>query len=102
MYRTLSSTHITTTALRLADRIATSFPNSGLSGVARELAQLAGETDGRVQDLRRPAWALRILSVAAIVLALAAAVLWPLAVDVRPDVGGVSDFLQGVEAAINN
>lgn len=102
MYRTLSESHVAETARRLAERIGASFPESGLSKVAREVAQIAGETGGRVQELRKPAWLLRIGGIVAIALAFAAAVFWPMTVDVRPDLGGYSDFLQAIEAAVNN
>jgi hypothetical protein len=102
MYRTLSATHVTETARRLAARVAGRFPDSGLSKVSRELADIAGETDGRVQRLRRPAWLLRGAIVLAVVLAAVAAVLAPAYVEVPAGSGGLSELMQGVEAAINN
>jgi hypothetical protein len=102
VYRTLNSTLILQTTDTLVRRIDGRFPGSGLGQVAAELVEVAAQTEATIARLRRPNWALRGAIVAALVLLFAIAVVIPVSIGVRSDVPGISDLLQGIEAAINN
>jgi hypothetical protein len=102
MYRELDSALIIATARALSNRIAERFPESGLARVGAELLAIAAESDARIARIRRPHWPLRILSALGVVLLAALVVSAIVALTSRPDVGGVSDMLQGIEAAIND
>jgi hypothetical protein len=103
LYSELRPSHIHATLSLLHRRIHERFPTSGLSAVAGELVLLAEQNATLVERLRRPVWWLR-----ALVLVCAAAVLglavWATAQLVRVasgSVGGISDVLQGMDAAVN-
>jgi len=69
LYRTLKADRIVETAERLARRVGERFPESGLSGVAGELANIARQAEARCDEIRRPHFTYRVL---AAVLALGA------------------------------
>ena len=100
-YRQLDETQIVATITRLRARIEERFPGSGLGRVGGELLALAGEATDCVSSLRRPLWWLRagvalvIAGMLAVVLMVAASVRMPAGVN------GLGDFIQTVEAAIN-
>lgn len=102
MYRELDATLIIATADRLTRRIDERFPDSGLGRVSQELLAVARESEARAARLRRPNWPLRALAAGALVFLLAVIVAGGFAIRVRSDVGGWFDFVQGVEAAIND
>ncbi|HSW13554.1 MAG TPA: hypothetical protein VLI06_11990 [Solimonas sp.] len=102
MYRELNPRLICIAAQALTQRIDERFPDSGLRRVSEELLTVAGETEERIGQLRRPDWRLRLLVWSAIALALGAAVFAPVLISVRTDVSDISDLMQGIEAAINN
>jgi len=87
----------------LARRVGERFPESGLSGVAAGLVQVADENEAAIEHLRRPLWWVRSLTAVAIGLLLAL-VLWALL-----QIGhlshsgsiGVAEFLQATDAATN-
>lgn len=58
-YRELDASEIVATADRLQRRVQERFPESGLSRVAAEVAAVAREATGRVEELGRPRWDLR-------------------------------------------
>lgn len=60
-YRTLDAGEIVRTVGRLADRIAERFPESGLTGAARQLLGAARDTARRARALSRPYLGLRTL-----------------------------------------
>lgn len=102
-YSELSSAPIRATIVLLARRIEERFPGSGLSGVAAELIHLAGQNEVRVDRLRRPIWWLRGLVLLCGVAVIGLAV-WATAQLVRVaagTIGGISDVLQGMDAAVN-
>jgi hypothetical protein len=102
-YSELHPVPINSTIIRLRRRIAARFPESGLSGVAAELVQLAEANEETLRQLRRPLWWLRGL-IGLAVTAVAAIGLWAavqLAPIARSGVGGFADAVQGLEAATN-
>src|SRR5262245_11807286 len=102
-YSELHPVPVKSTIIRLSRRIAARFPESGLSGVAAELVQLAEANEETLRQLRRPLWWLRGL-IALAVTAVAAIGLWAamqLAPIARSGLGGFADAVQGLEAATN-
>jgi hypothetical protein len=87
----------------LARRIEERFPGSGLSAVAGELVQLADQNAALVERLRRPTWWLRglVLACGAAVVGLAVWATVQLVRVASGSVGGISDVLQGMDAAVN-
>ena len=71
MYRTLDSGKIVSTLEKLRERIAARFPSAGLVKVCAELVEVARQADMRVKSIARPAYALRVGTVAVIVGGLA-------------------------------
>ena len=59
-YRTLNPDKIIETAETLQRRISERFPGSGLSGVCRELVDVARASKQRIVAVSRPNWALRV------------------------------------------
>lgn len=102
MFRQLDPQHIRATSGALERRIAAHFPGSGLSRVSGELLTVAQETQARIEKLRRPQWALRLAVWASVLVLLGVAVVVPVSIQIRTEFAGVSDLLQGIEAAINN
>lgn len=100
-YSELHPAPIRSTTERLARRIVERFPDSGLSRVAAELVGMAEENERVIERVRRPVWWLRALIAAAILILLAIAA-WAGAHVVRlaaAGVGGVTDVLEGIDAA---
>ena len=102
-YSELDPKPIHDTIAVLRARIGERFPDSGLSRVAAELERLAEVNAEVVRRLGQPIWWLRGLTVMAIA-GLIAAVLWGAAELMRlaaGGVGGVTDVLEGIDAAIS-
>ena len=102
MYRELDETRIIQTLERLRARIGERFPQSGLQRVSEELRTVANDISACVAYLRQPNWPVRLAVGAAIVAMIA--VLGVLAVTVRvpTQVSGIADFVQAIEATIND
>jgi hypothetical protein len=101
-YRKLDPDRIAETTDRLWRRISERFPDSGLSQIAAELRKVVTEAQGTTQWLSRPLWLLRIATLACILLVIAAAVGVFLTLDPKATLfSSVSDYLQGLEAGIN-
>jgi hypothetical protein len=85
----------------LARRISERFPDSGLSRVAAELSRLAVENERIVEQLRRPLWWVRALTVLAIgaVIALVGWAGFQLREIALRGVGGPAELMQGIDAA---
>jgi len=103
MYRQLDSRQITATARRLAERISERFPGSGLSHVSREVCVMSEGSEHRAALLRRSNWWIRAGVVAGVLLILIAAVSTVLlSIRSLSIASSVSDFFQGLDAAIND
>jgi len=103
-YRSLDSAQIIRTLERLAQRIDERFPGSGLSAVAGALQTLGRFCAGEAEELGAPHWPIRAVTGFLIVAVIAISVVLFL----RPWVEGtpvlfssVGDYLQALEAAIN-
>jgi len=101
-YHQLDESQIVATLVRLRDRIGERFPESNLAGVSGQLLELAHETRGLVDYLRRPHWPIRIAGGVTIVamLALLLAVVQSIQVPLR--VGDISSLIQASNAAISD
>ena len=101
-YRALSPKEIIATAELLRRRIEERFPGSGLGRVSGELTEVCREAERMSEWLARPNHWLRAgIGVGALlVLAGIAGVVRRL--HLRTEVPGVAEFLQGLEAGINN
>ncbi len=100
-YSELHPAPIRSTISLLARRIEERFPGSGLSRVAAELVWTAEENERVIEHLRRPFWWLRVL-IAAAILGLLAVAAWGTTYLMRlasAGVGGVTDLLEGIDAA---
>ncbi|MFA5941543.1 MAG: hypothetical protein WC809_19515 [Sinimarinibacterium sp.] len=102
MYLQLDPERIGATAERLSRRISERFPDSGLAAVSAELCVLARQTRQQALQLARPNWPLRVVLWGGLLALAAIALVFPVSIRVEAGFGGVSDLLQGIEAAINN
>ena len=101
-YRSLSPREIIATAELLGRRIEERFPGSGLGRVSVELTEVCRESEVMSEWLARPNHWMRggvWLGVAVLVIAIGGVLQ---RVHLRTEVPGVAEFLQGLEAAINN
>jgi len=101
-YAELSGEHIQVTIEKLERRISERFPGSGLSRVSADLGRLAAAAAADIARLQRPLWLPRIGAALGIlgILGISAALLM-IGVAGPLDMGGFSEFLQGIEAAAN-
>jgi hypothetical protein len=102
VFRRLNSTHIIRTAGRLRQRIEERFPASGLGSVAGELESVASEAASMAAAISKSSWVLRGLVFLGLLLLLVilGAVASQLSVSGGPQ--RWSDFLQGLEALVND
>ena len=103
MYYELQLDHIVATTVRLQQRIAERFPESGLSKIAGELARIAEETGPILSEMRRPH---RTVQVAVVLLALCLIGI-PVGLIVSSgipalEIEGLGGLLQVVESAIQD
>jgi hypothetical protein len=102
MYRSLDADQIIATAAQISRRVAERFPGSGLSKVALELTTEAHQAARTAKWLSSPHKWIRGISIGVIVGLLALAVSTLLLLNLRVELfSSVSDFLQGLDAAIN-
>jgi len=102
MYRSLNPEHIVQTIVQLHDRIQERFPGSGLSKVAEELQQIGNEAVARAEWIAKPLLVLR-LAIGILLALLAAIILLALAnLNVSKMWESFADFVQAVEAGIND
>jgi hypothetical protein len=102
MYRHLDLDRIVETLERLHRRIRERFAESSLAMVAGELLVVAEQTRERCEQIRRPHWWLRVLigvAICLIVVGVAGAI-W-VASHISSGSLGVAEFLQGLDAAVN-
>jgi hypothetical protein len=102
MYRALDPGAILKTCRLLTQRVTERFPESGLGRVSAELFKIAGESAANIDALRRPYWPTRLGIAAGLVIIIGAAIGFIASYRGGVDVGGLSDLLQGLEAAVND
>lgn len=101
MYRNLNADLIVQTCRQTQESIAGKFVNSGLSKIAGEILAVSEQAAGLSAWLAKPHLPLRalagigIVSIALIIVSVA------LHVKVQMSVGSIAEFLQGLDAAIN-
>lgn len=102
MYRSLDARHIIATADRLRKRISERFPDSGLSKVASELLAEALQASATAEWLAQRHRTLRWVTAIVIALLFALAFSTLFLLNRRVELfSSVSDFLQGLDAAVN-
>ncbi len=101
-YRRIDPDHVTATAQTLFRRIEERFPSSGLARVANELEAVTREARALARDVAHtPAsmlWGVRLCIAALLCVPVALATQIPFG----GDAPGWSDFLQGLEALVND
>jgi hypothetical protein len=102
MYRRLESAEITATALALSDRVGARFPGSGLSRIARELVGVCRDAAETAAWLGGPRRLLRIGVALGVLVVLVAFLGTVLGVHLRLAFTTFSEFVQGLQAAIQN
>lgn len=102
-YSELKPARLLKTLEALQQRIGERFPGSGLSQVAAELQEVGMASVQLSEKLRKPLWAVRLMTVAAIVTLIGFTVwLVVLTIQLVPaGENGLVDLLQGIESAIN-
>ena len=102
MYRTLDSRRVLVTAERLAQRVGERFPGSGLSNVARELVEVARESEERVRHVRRPHWPARVGAGLGVLVMVSVAVAALATFRVPSVVAELTVVLETLETVIND
>jgi hypothetical protein len=102
MYRRLESAEITATALALSDRVGARFPGSGLSRIARELVGVCQDAAETAAWLGGPRRLLRLGVAFGVLIVLVAFLGTVLGVRLRLAFTTFSEFVQGLQAAIQN
>jgi hypothetical protein len=98
----LNPVKILLTAQKLALRIQDRFPDSGISGLARDLSDVAGMTVRQVEFARRPIIGLRILAWLLIGFGLAVAIQLAGRLQTNWDLGNPGEFIQSFQAALES
>lgn len=101
-YGLLKSKELEETLARLRRRIGERFPESGLSRIAHEAAEILGEAHARAAWIAKPNVPLRIAVSAFVVLVILVTIfaLWGLNLDMRAS--RLVDFVQMLEAGTND
>lgn len=101
-YRHLDDVQILATLVRLRDRIAERFPDSGLSRVADELLWLGNQTAAFIAYVQRPHWPIRVGvglglgAMAFVPVPIVTSAGWPAGIN------GLDDVAPALDAAIND
>ena len=101
MYRHLNADLIVETCRSTQLKIAERFTDSGLSKVAAEILTVSEQAAGLSAWLAKPHWPLRALAGVGIASILLIIISVALHVKVQMSVGSIGEFLQGLDAAIN-
>lgn len=101
-YRSLSSASIVKTAQVLRNRVHERFPERGLSQVCEELLQVAKKGAEQAEWITRPLWPIRITITTAILALLYILIRALTLLQLDTAVGGVGEFVQTLEAGIND
>ncbi|MEM7166563.1 MAG: hypothetical protein AAF581_13940 [Planctomycetota bacterium] len=102
MYRTLEASCLVETAQALHLRIVERFPNAGLGGVAREVAEVSQEARERCREIRRTNVPLRIGSILISVAAVSFIVLLIYRARFTSDMWLIENLLEEVDAALGS
>jgi len=102
VFRRLDSDHLIRTAAQLHRRIDERFSGSGLGGVAAELETVTSEAADLAERIAQPSWLVRGLVFLGLLFIFG--LLGTVAYQLRLQRGsqGWSDFLQGIEALVND
>jgi hypothetical protein len=102
-YSELRPDMLMTTLRKLQSRIAERFPEAGLGKVCKELTQLGEYGSTIYARLRQPMWPMRVLTALSILtlIAVVGVLIWQSIENFSHETNGWSDFLQGLEAAVN-
>ncbi len=100
-YRSLDPAQITKTAELLAARVASRFPENGISGVAQELVILSRDAATDAQNLAKPILWLRILTALCVVSGMLVFVFIGTFLSFDRISTVAFDFVQGIEASVN-
>jgi hypothetical protein len=98
----LNPVKILLTAQKLALRIQDRFPDSGISGLGRNLSDVAGVTVQQVELARRPIIGLRIMAWLLIGFGLAVAIQLAGQLQTNWDLGNPGEFIQSFQAALES
>jgi hypothetical protein len=101
MYRSLNADLIVQTCRATHGRITDRFPGSGLSKVAGELLTVSEQAAGLANWLAKPHLPLRTLAGGGIAVILIIIASVAMHVKVQFTFGSIAEFLQGLDAAIN-
>lgn len=101
-YRALDADKLIATTETLAQRIGERFPEAGLYRVAQQLLDTARMSAAHSADLARPIAWVRVVNVLLVLLVVALLVIALLRVELRTDGFGFFDFVQVLEAGIND
>lgn len=101
MYRNLNAELIVETCRSTRERIAERFVNSGLSKVAGEILAVSEQAAGLAAWLAKPHLPLRALAGIGIVSIFIIVISVAMHVKVQMSVNSIAEFLQGLDAAIN-
>ena len=101
MYRSLNADLIVKTCRETQGRVAERFSGSGLSKVADELLTVSEQASGLASWLSKPHWPLRVLASVGIGAILVIITSVATHVKVQFTFGSIAEFLQGLDAAIN-
>jgi hypothetical protein len=104
-FRRLDSAEIIETLTRLSQAIEERFPGSGLGNVSRELLALGRDAAVRADELGRPNKSIRVavgLLTLLVVGAVLVVLIAPFTLDVPRQFSGISEYVQAVEAAVND
>lgn len=100
-YRTLDPDKIIETSEALQRRISERFPSSGLSGVCRELVDVARGSKQRVIEVLQPNWALRIGIALILILGIGLLAYVATIIEIKRGTENLFGVLEGIDAAVN-
>jgi hypothetical protein len=102
MYRTIRADKVIDTADKLATRVQTRFPDSGLAKVAAEILAVARETDERCRLIQRANLPVRFVVIFLIAMAVGLTVAVVRNVRMTEAVWDASNFIQASESLIGD